>query len=94
MPKYKVRRLADLDGWEFHEIFVEHPFEKHTISLRVHVELREIEYAVWGSVEKPLLTGASPYPEGGENNTEIAAEHVIFDILGAISEHRLQGEHL
>lgn len=90
-----IRRLCDLDEWEFYRIVqdgTEH--EAYSIALRSHTELRQVEYEVWGDgEEEPRDSGSVAHEDAGEQWPEAARRRLLRVILhGHVSRRAKNAE--
>ena len=81
----QIRRLSDLDEWEFYEVAVPGEDAPLTIGLRPYTEFGQVEYEVWeDSAEAPRFTGSVPCDAVGERWTEAMREPIVEEILNQV----------
>jgi hypothetical protein len=78
-----IRRLSDLDDWEFYRIIPadKEEVEALTIALRPYTELRQLEYEVWDKGgEEPRYSGTVPWDEQ-EQRADDKRRMLLYAIL-------------
>jgi len=88
-----VRRLSDLDDWEFYEVIVGgDEGNLYTIGLRPYPEFGAVEFELWdGNDEDPWDTGNLQCPEVSAHSTGSTLKEVFRIASQSLSKGNLRG---